>query len=432
MRDITFSIRKPKLSINKPNLFSVYLHFVILFIILSSGAILDQKYQFAQLTTVGLCCLSVFSFKRFKYKYIILMSAIITTYTLINYLNYSDTIMNYFLFLVKFLSIFIFVKYCIEKNVPIFEYFNKVIIAICVYSMVTYLAIDVLKFVPYNSFEVINEKPYRIFMGIHYHWQDVTWFNMKVARNNSIFWEPGVFQIFINLGLFYQFFLAKKVNKRQVSILLVSLFTTFSTTGFILAIAILVASFIKKKSKNYLMLIFKVVTLPIILFTGIYVGFLVFDQKASSTSVSYDLRSTDLQTGLELFQERPFIGWGYLNYETYEAATGTPNNSNGLVSMMFHQGILGIMFHVLPAVMLVFWFFKHKNIWTATGFGVFYFMSAATEPLMYANIFNVFICLGMVAMFEKRIFYNWGVKTNLIQKPNSQENANITVNSRPV
>ncbi|MCV9886233.1 O-antigen ligase family protein [Metabacillus halosaccharovorans] len=298
--------------------------------------------------------------------------------------------------------------------------------------MVTYLAIDVLKLVPYDSFEVINDKPYRIFMGIHYHWQDVTWFNMQVARNNSIFWEPGVFQIFINLGLFYQFFLAKKVNVRQVLILLVSLFTTFSTTGFMLAILIFVVSFIKIKSKNYLMLIFKAFTVPIILFSGIYVGFLVFDQKASSTSVSYDLRSTDLETGLELFRERPFIGWGYLNYEPYEAATGTPNNSNGLVSMMFHQGIFGILFHVLPAVILAFWFLRHKNIWAALGFGVFYFMSAATEPLMYANIFNVFICLGMVAMFEKRSFFNWAVNTNLIKKPNSQKNANTTLKPIPV
>ena len=63
-------------------------------------------------------------------------------------------------------------------------------------------------------------------------------FQHHIGRNNSIFFEPGAYQAFLNAGLFLLFFVKMEFSlKRQriyISILLATLLTTFSTTGFLI------------------------------------------------------------------------------------------------------------------------------------------------------------------------------------------------------
>jgi len=71
-----------------------------------------------------------------------------------------------------------------------------------------------------------------------------------VHRNSGVFWEPGAFQIYLNLALLYV--LHNTTLKRRgikIAILIIALLTTISTMGYICAALILIAYFLRTDMK---------------------------------------------------------------------------------------------------------------------------------------------------------------------------------------
>lgn len=59
------------------------------------------------------------------------------------------------------------------------------------------------------------------------------------VRNQGIFWEPGAYQMFINLAMLIELFYFKTLYKKHLFVFLITLFTTFSTAGYITAFFLL-------------------------------------------------------------------------------------------------------------------------------------------------------------------------------------------------
>ena len=82
-------------------------------------------------------------------------------------------------------------------------------------------------------------------------------------RNYGPFWEPGAFQMYINIALIIEFYTFKFQNKKSIIVLLLALITTFSTTGYLAAgfifLCILLESSFDKKNKK------RVVTIVVLL-----------------------------------------------------------------------------------------------------------------------------------------------------------------------
>lgn len=404
---LDLKIRKPRIDLPSIKFFEVYLYLVAFFIIFSSGGILDQRYNnFSQVLLIVLCLPLVFLIN-FKKQHILFLSFIIPLYLLINSINYQDTILSYALFLFKFFLIFLWVRFCIEKNINFLEIFNRIIIGICIYSFFTYFLFDVFRLAPYYT-EVVNSKPYKVFFGFHYHWQEVEWFFGRVARNNSIFWEPGVFQIYIDFAIFYNLFLLKRIKKSALLILSLSILSTFSTTGIILAVALFIIRFLMSKPKILFVKFLKFLTSFLLLILGIYLSVVLFNQKVNNGSESFALRYNDLFVGLQLFYDKPVFGWGFLNNTEYERILGTSNNSNGLVSNLFQLGIFGLLFHFIPIYFAAKKYFNNFRLWSILAFLLYYFVQSATAPLVYSNFFIVFVCLGIFALIDK---ITWDTKS---------------------
>ena len=391
----------------KKSILNLYVYIVSFLIIFSSGAILDQKYpDVAQIIFVALCLpliLNLFLYKR----YLPYLLTIPPFYMLINYINYGESILSYTLFILKFIALLAFVRFCISKKINILEKINKIIVAIAVYSLFTYLFLDVLKLLP-HTMEVINNKPYKVWFGLHFHGQETDWYSYRVVRNNSIFWEPGVWQMYLNFSLIYQLFIKPKANRFAVTVLLINLVTTFSTTGILTSAIILLIRYIKVKPRSKWTLFLKYYFLVPLIVGGVILGSYILNQKINAGGTrSFNLRMDDLLVGLELFFQKPFFGWGFLNNSGYEAITGTPNNSNGLVSMFFHQGILGILFYFIPLFALMKHIFAKEQLFLGFVITLYVLVSSAAEPIMYANYINLFICLGVVCILDNKTFNEW-------------------------
>ena len=77
-------------------------------------------------------------------------------------------------------------------------------------------------------------------------------FSMTGAhRNQGIFWEPGAYQVFLCLGYLFELYSKRNGESRKwVCVLfLISLFSTMSTTGIIVAIALIVLTLGRRRGK---------------------------------------------------------------------------------------------------------------------------------------------------------------------------------------
>ena len=61
----------------------------------------------------------------------------------------------------------------------------------------------------------------------------VSIFNFEFCRNQGLFWEPGILQIYLNMLFFLEAFVFKK-SKLLLLLASVLIITTYSTTGLIL------------------------------------------------------------------------------------------------------------------------------------------------------------------------------------------------------
>jgi len=70
-------------------------------------------------------------------------------------------------------------------------------------------------------------------------------------RNASIFREPGVFMIYILIAVVFEFFISNKLNVKFLSVLFITLFTTFSTAGLIILASLLFGYIFKENEKKF-------------------------------------------------------------------------------------------------------------------------------------------------------------------------------------
>lgn len=161
-------------------------------------------------------------------------------------------------------------------------------------------------------------------------------------RNYGLFWEPGAYQTFINLALLFEV-CKDKPKISTILILIVTVITTYSTTGYLALGLILILLYIRKGANSKLKL-----TITPILFIGFIFAYLnqdllfgsslssgestVFgklirffsDSGVSPTLGSEGVRFNAIFEVIRAFLEKPILGYGYqgLITRTYEFTLG--------------------------------------------------------------------------------------------------------------
>lgn len=138
------------------------------------------------------------------------------------------------------------------------------------------------------------------------------------VRTGGIFWEPGVFQMYLNFAILLELFINHSPNKKRMAIFILADILTFSTTGY-LALAWIIVTFALFGRDNN-----RSTTKNIAIFFGLIVAtlaayFLVFyttlgsavfgklfDMKDGSTMV----RQASILVNFEIIREHPFVGIG--------------------------------------------------------------------------------------------------------------------------
>jgi len=224
--------------------------------------------------------------------------------------------------------------------------FYKLMKILMIFSLLKYPIILLHISSPFPDFISITGDHYQNFIFFGIFKGNTTYFQM--LRNNGLWWEPGAFQIFINLA-FLLGLLFKKVSNRDYFLFLIVIVTTFSTSG-ILIFSVLSFIYFKRKSNLKLLLIAIVISLPLITASSYYQ--IVVQQKISLNNPSARSRYYDAIVPLRMFASNPIIGIGLGNKSTllkYTAKFSYGTGSNGMLLLLANLGLLSF-FIFIPLV----------------------------------------------------------------------------------
>ena len=259
-------------------------------------------------------------------------------FILLSTLNYNKDYKFFKLLSIFYLfsaSIFI-IQYFQWNEFPISfaaGYFVKVGIgAILFYKLRMNLSLVLWKVVVYGSLFAFPFYLWHFFVGNTFDVFSVMFYTVRdiysgesVLRNSGFCWEPGVFQIYINMVLFLNLNSLSKFKKWELIILVISLLTTFSTTGYLVFFLILVLYLYSSKDRfafKIKPLITIVSILFIVLFISIYSNMQFLDNKISNQTAQISTFDGNYSSNrfltflfdMKYIKMNPILGNGY-NFE---------------------------------------------------------------------------------------------------------------------
>ena len=189
----------------------------------------------------------------------------------------------------------------------------------------------------WGNFDIIQG-----YWGLHFEIQRETTFGTLMYRNSGIFTEAPMLNLWANIALAVELFLRNKPSKVKIGILVATVITTMSTTGFIfIALCVLLKYFdrIKKTSKlmNLLLLLIGLLAVPFVA----YAVYLLLLEK--SDTVSFAMRMSDYTGGVKLWLKYPLWGSGYANLQSLLPYIYSPNGvlgfSNSVTAVLATGGL---------------------------------------------------------------------------------------------
>jgi len=227
---------------------------------------------------------------------------------------------------------------------------------------------------------------------------------MSFHRNTGLFWEPGVLQLAMNLYLFYC--IKFKCNIFYIIVGGLTVFSTFSTMGFIILVLNFSYFFYLKFAEERLSIFTILLVLILLLF---FVPFLTknTNEKIDGENTSGLVRMRDLIVSIELIKERPILGHGkfddnYLLTKNYvinienELFSNEYIEASGEMGGGFTNGLLGLIaWYGIPiSLFLYILYFKNRfidgNLIERIIYCLIPLLSMISEPIAYTSFFLMF------------------------------------------
>lgn len=207
------------------------------------------------------------------------------------------------------LGVFFEKKYSV---VEFFSSFSDVVLAISLYSLIIWLCVNahILPSTPISNIADAEMTTsygcvfFPILLG-------------TVIRNSSIFREPGVFMIILNIALIFElFFLNNKYRNLRVGILIATLLSTFSTGGIISGCMIVLTSLFNKRNSVYAwMAVFGIISILAFGFvTEDYMNEIFGKFETIQESGSGFARYSSVLVPLNIFFQHPLLGCGFVQF----------------------------------------------------------------------------------------------------------------------
>jgi hypothetical protein len=233
--------------------------------------------------------------------------------------------------------------------------------------------------------------------------------NPLFVRPDGFFFEPGVFQIYLNLYLYLALYHFR--DKRQALLGALAVFATQSTTGIVVALILLAVFAVRWlrgqrwRKIGTRMLLAVALAIPL----GFFVYDNISDKLTGDTRGSTLVRQYDLLTGINVALAHPWTGIGF-DHATYRNIANnlgfaeTELKDANIIDRDSTNGIVHLFYSVGVPLALVFLFgmfrqqfFPHKLL-----IGLLIFLSLQTESILYTPFFLMLIFSGLLRRAGRR------------------------------
>ena len=278
----------------------------LIFTVLLIGTLIFSKNKINRrlFNTLLLCCTTIVSLFWFNYMFALseqLISKYIY-YTLVS--------------VVSSLTIFYFLNNRNESRFSLSLYFVlKLLVIHAFFQSLFYLVVG-------NSLQIISTAEYECttFFYLFYYasidvnkYSEIVLFGLDVIRNQGLFWEPGVAQLFFNIFFFLEAFIIKR-NKWLLIVSAVVIITTYSTIGILILLMQLIYYFFFESRSKFGVLIFCIIAIPI---SSVFL-FNVEEKTTGDKEASFQKRYFDLVQPFFIAIENPLTGIGLDLYKFQE------------------------------------------------------------------------------------------------------------------
>lgn len=255
---------------------------------------------------------------------------------------------------------------------------------------------------------------------------DLTTIHTSTIRMGGIYWEPGVYEMFLNIAILFELFMEEKPRIGRLFIYCIALFSTFSTTGYIafLWILLMLILFGGKNAKAFKASRWFVVLpfIAIILFfavTGTTVGQQVFGKAINLHEGTTMVRFASVFASINIVLAHPLLGVGMehisdqmrnltLSSNVYYGWT-TQNTNTFLYQFAAHGCIFGSLF--LIGSLLFGKVFNKGKIFTFCIF-ILFFIFYIGENYMVSIVPYLFIFYGFESTKKENVQIRGEVTSN--------------------
>jgi len=298
-------------------------------------------------------------------------------------------------------------SYLIVSKVELSQFailFNRILYILCIISLVVFIIANyfsfLLSYFPVHE-NISGTQLTNLYLVAVYN-------KSNDIRNTGIFREPGVYMIYILLGLIFELFYFTTANIKRIFIYLLTLLTTVSTAAFIVLILVIAGYYFDKgelkKTTNIVLAIF-MLFIPLVTYYNPELFERVFS-KLDVDSASYAsalAREASVIVNYRIFTENIFFGAGLNPYvDLFEYYSGehygvtlkaNAESTNTYMSIFATYGIM-YGFIVLFAV------YKLVKKLTITAIPqmlllVSFLLMFSNEDMRYSLLFNILLFYGL-------------------------------------
>lgn len=248
----------------------------------------------------------------------------------------------------------------------LFIRYSNVMIIIAVLSLVMWGLCSMLKIIPATALFPYEWSPNKNYIptywGIYFETQAIAPFGDIIWRNTGIFNEGPMFNMALCTAFIIEYFIRSSKSKPRLWILAVTIFTTFTTTGQLFLIGMIIWSMIDKIGRKYQILLLFI--FPLFLYIGyIAAEILLVNKMETGGESSMEARTDDIEWCLEAGMEHPILGVGLILREGESLWNGmTLGRSNSLFTVFARGGLYTMTLYIGSLLLIPYLYYrKYKN-----------------------------------------------------------------------
>ena len=272
----------------------------------------------------------------------------------------TDTLLNYvakFIVFIPLLTLIMAVKHQRNELFQFMSKFSGIMSLLAITSLFFWTFASQLHLLSPTNYIVAmwgTNFTYPVYYGLYVERQRHIFMSFDSIRNQSFFCEAPMFSLCLSMAIAIEFFfphngcrqkrthfiilnrqIPSNFNGRawRIIFLIGAVVTTFSTTGYVLLIMMLVMRFLLSKPKTVAVRIMKLLSVGFVVILGGAIAIWIFSMKASS--VSWATRADDFKAGFKAWLASPILGTGYYENSAQQYMSSFRGSNLGFSNSIF-------------------------------------------------------------------------------------------------